>query len=139
VTFPAATREDHEQFCRIEGWEQVRTARGKSGSHHLTFELALSDGRVLRRRISHPPDRTTYGAWLWAHVLRDQLQVSAEEFWACLRSTTPPVREQTRPHGEGVPADVVYQLVVRWRVPESEVAAMTKQEAVDRLHSLWSQ
>jgi hypothetical protein len=139
VTFPAATREDHEEFCRAEGWEQVRNARGKTGSHHVTCELALSDGRVLRTRISHPPDRTTYGPRLWAHILRDQLDVSAEEFWALVRSGTAPVRGQTRQQGEGVPADVVYQLVVRWRIPEDEVATMTKQEAVDRLHSLWSQ
>ena len=83
--------------------------------------------------------RTTYGLRLWAHVLRDQLEVSAEQFWACVRSRTPPVRGVTRAQGDGVPAEVIYQLVVRWRVPEDEVAAMTKQEAVDRLHSLWSQ
>jgi hypothetical protein len=139
VTFPAATREDHEKFCRIGGWQLVRTARGKTGTHHVTFELELSDGRVLRTRISHPPNRTAYGPRLWAHILRDQLQASAEEFWACVRSKTPPVREQTRQEGEGVPADIVYRLVVRWRIPEDEVASMTRQEAIDRLHTLWSE
>jgi hypothetical protein len=81
---PQPTRKDHQNYCLNEGWTQIRNARGKSG-HHVTFELTLPDGRVLRTRISHPPNRQTYGPSMWAHILRDQLHVSEDEFWACVR------------------------------------------------------
>lgn len=139
MSFRAPARADHEKFCQVEGWEQVRNARGKTGTHHITYELALPDGRILRTRISHPPDRTTYGASMWAHILRDQLDVTVDEFWACVRDGARPEREQPRQEGEGVPAELVYQLVAKWHVREAEVAKMTKQEAVERLQSLWAE
>src|SRR4051794_41203434 len=56
-----ATRDDHQRFCAVEGWVQVRNARGKPVRHHETYELSLFDGRILRTRISRPVNRTTYG------------------------------------------------------------------------------
>ncbi|MDQ1515900.1 MAG: hypothetical protein QOE80_1730 [Actinomycetota bacterium] len=34
----------------------------------LPYELDLPDGRTLRTRIPHPPDRTDHGASLFAHI-----------------------------------------------------------------------
>lgn len=135
---PAATRADHERFCVIGGWVQVRNARGKTGTHHVTYELTLPDGRVLRTRISRPPDRTTYGAALWGHILRDQLQVSEVAFWECLETGNPPDRGEPSPQPGALPADLVFQLVHRFRVPEGEVQQMTKPEAVARLQECWA-
>jgi hypothetical protein len=62
-----------------EGWGlgPASLPEHRTGTHHVTYELDLPDGRILRTRISHPPGRTTYGpSSLWAHVPRDQLQVS---------------------------------------------------------------
>src|SRR3954469_23640834 len=92
VSWPRPTRQDHEEFCRTEGWRPVRDARGRTGTHHITYEFDLPDGRVLRTRISHPPDRSGYGAAIWSHILRDQLQVSEAEFWRCVRDGTGPDR-----------------------------------------------
>ncbi len=61
MTWPTPTRQDHEKFCRVEEWVVVRDARGRSGTHHVTYELYLKDGQVLRTRISHPVNRTAYG------------------------------------------------------------------------------
>ena len=83
---PQPTRADHERFVLSEGWRKVPS------THHETYELDLPDGRVLRTRISRPPNRTTYGARMWAHILRDQLDVTAEEFWACVRDGVVPDR-----------------------------------------------
>ncbi len=131
--FPAASRNDHQRFCELEGWRKVRNAKGRSGTHHITYELALPDGAILRTRISHPPDRSTYGKAMWSHILRDQLQVTEEEFWACVRDGARPSRGQPEQPKHAVPAALVHQLVVTFRVPETEVATMTKQEAVERL------
>lgn len=139
MSYPAPTRADHQKFCEQEGWIRVRTAKGKAGTHHITYELTLPDGRVLRTRISHPPDRSTYGVRMWGHMLRDQLDVTEQEFWQCVRDGSKPDRGEPPQQGSGVPAALVYQLVVKFRVSEAEVAQMTTQQALARLHELWSE
>jgi hypothetical protein len=138
VTWPQPTRQDHETCCGVEGRAPVRNARGRAGTHHVTYEFHLPDGRVLRTRISHPPDRTTYGPSLWSHILRDQLGVSEEEFWACVRDGIKPDRGVPEAPPKALPADLVHLLITRVGLAESEVAAMSKAEAVERLNRYWS-
>jgi hypothetical protein len=135
--FPEPTRKDHQQFCLNEGWTQVRNALGKAG-HHVTFELTLPDGQILRTRISHPPKRRSYGPSMWAHILREQLCVSEDEFWACIREKKVPQRSRGGPVLPSIPAGVVAQLLSH-RVEESEVRRMSRAEAIERLNSIWSQ
>jgi hypothetical protein len=135
--FPEPTRKDHQQFCLNEGWTQVRNARGKGG-HHVTFELALPDGRILRTRISLPPNRQTYGPSMWVHILRDQLFVGDDEFWACVRQKKVPQRGRSEPTTPPIPAGVVAQLLSHG-VEESEVRLMSRAEAIERLNLIWSQ
>jgi hypothetical protein len=139
VTWPQPTRQDHDKFCGVEGWTQVRDARGRTGTHHVTYELHLPDGGVLRTRISHPPDRTTYGSSLWSHILRDQLCISAEEFWACVHDGIKPDRGGPAAPLEALPADLVHLLITRVGLAEREVAAMSKGDAVERLNRYWAE
>jgi hypothetical protein len=97
VNWPEPTRERHEQFCKAEEWERVRDARGRTGTHHITYELAIPDGRILRTRVSHPVDRTGYGPSMWAHILRDQLNVTEGVFWACVLDAKLPDRGTPEP------------------------------------------
>jgi hypothetical protein len=138
VIWPAPTRQDHQKFCEVEGWALVRDARGRSGTHHVTYEWPLSDGRLLRTRVSHPVNRTGNGPRLWTHILRDQLEVSEEEFWACVRDGVKPDRGHPEPPPEALPVDLVYLLMTRVGLPEDEIAAMTKAEAVERLNRYWA-
>lgn len=151
MSWPAPTRADHDRFCRVEGWRPVRDARGRSGTHQhpghrcasgpgprITFELALPDGRVLRTRISHPPDRTGYGPSVWRHILRDQLDVTEAEFWACVRDGRKPPRGATALSAASLPADVVHLLLTRVGLAEPEIVGMSREEAFDRLHRFWS-
>jgi hypothetical protein len=134
---PAVTRAEHLRFCEIEGWREVRSGSG-SRSHHETFELALSDGRILRTRISHPPGRQTYGASMWAHILRDQLDVTPEEFWTCVGEGIPPLRSAAQPERMSIPANLVHLLIHSVGLSEDEVRAMSKEEAVQRATDFWS-
>jgi hypothetical protein len=134
---PAATRQDHERFCRTEGWVPVRDARGRTGTHHVTYELSMKDGRILRTRISHPADRTTYGPGIWSHILRDQLQVSEAEFWSCVRDGARPDRGEHRMTSGSLPAELVHLLINRVGLPERDVAAMSRDDAVARLQRYW--
>lgn len=133
-----ATRADHQSFCLIEGWTERRRATGRRGSHHINYELPLPDGRILYTRISHPVDRTDYGPSIWAHILRDQLAVSADEFWACVEDKVLPDRQGPTTSVEAIPAGVVRALVVDARIPEADVRAMTKAEAVQRLADFYT-
>ncbi|MEU7916564.1 cytotoxic translational repressor of toxin-antitoxin stability system [Microbispora bryophytorum] len=138
MTWPQPTREDHERFCKAEGWRRIRDARGRTGTHHVTYELDLPAGGILRTRISHPPDRTTYGPSLWAHVLRDQLQVSEEEFWDCVRDGVVPDRGGPQAPPEALPADLVHLLIHRVGLTDAEVARMSKDQALARLQRYWT-
>jgi len=135
---PAATRADHERFCIREGWVTVRDARGRAATHHVTYELALDDGRILRTRISRPVNRDAYGPSMWSHILRDQLDVSADEFWACVRDGIVPVRSRPEEPTGGLPLALVAQLVKGLRLSEEEVRGMTKEQALERLAELWA-
>jgi hypothetical protein len=135
---PQPTRRDHARFCEVEGWELVRDARTRSGTHHVTNELHLPDGTVARTRISHPVHRNEYGPAIWSHILRDQLQVDEASFWACVRHRIKPDRGESKPPEEALPADVVYLLLTRVGLAETEVAALSKQAAIDRLQRYWA-
>lgn len=138
MSFPQPARVAHEKFCRAEQWTQVRDARGRTGTHHLTFELALADGRVLRTRISHPVDRTGYGASMWSHILRDQLDVVEDEFWKCVQDGIRPKRGVLEVPAEALPADLVFLLKNRVGLNEAEIAVLSKDEAVARLNQFWA-
>ncbi|WP_232839002.1 cytotoxic translational repressor of toxin-antitoxin stability system [Streptomyces triticisoli] len=117
----------------------MRDARGRTGTHHVTYELTLHDGRVLRTRISHPVDRTVYGAAIWAHILRDQLDVTEDGFWTCVLDGTLPDRGAPETPKETLPADLVFLLIHRAGLAEEEVAALTKEEAMARLQRYWTE
>lgn len=139
MIWPQPTRHDHEKFCDVEGWKPVRDARGRTGTHHVTYEFALPDGRILRTRISHPVDPSTCGPSLWSHILRDQLQVSESEFWNCARDGVKPDRGLPEPPAEALPADLVHLLITRVGLSESEVGSMSKTDAVERLNRYWTE
>jgi hypothetical protein len=134
------SRRDHDRFCRVEGWELVRDARGGQTGHHITYRLRLPDGRVLRTRVSRPADGTTYGPRLWAHILRDQLLVSEHDYWTCVTGGVAPSRgaEPAPTPATALPAGLVHQLL-RAGVPEAVIADMTLEEAISAMSAHWSQ
>ncbi len=136
-----ASRREHKQFCDIEGWDTVLDARGKKLRHHITYELALSDGRVLRTRISRPANNDTYGPRLWTAILRDQLDATEAAFWDCVEHHVLPPRpgSDAAPAAAGLPASLVHQLKTTLGLSDADVAALSKDEAVARMSAYWSQ
>ncbi|RCV56965.1 cytotoxic translational repressor of toxin-antitoxin stability system [Marinitenerispora sediminis] len=139
MIWPQPTRRDHERFCQVEGWTLVRNARGRTGTHHITYELVLTDGRVLRTRVSHPVDRTRYGRGIWQHILRDQLDVDEAVFWACVRDEVLPDRGRPAVPRDALPADLVHLLITQVGLSEAEVAKLGKEEAIARLTRYWTE
>jgi hypothetical protein len=134
-----ASRRDHNRFCQLEGWTEVRNARGRKVGHHITYELALPDGRILRTRISRPANNETYGPQLWAQVL-DQLQVTEAGFWACVSNRRLPDRQGVSDESpaNALPAGLVHQLIHTAGVPEAEVATMSLERALAVINEYWS-
>jgi hypothetical protein len=133
-----ATRDDHEQFCATEGWTPVTNARGGRVRHHATYELALTDGAVLRTRISRPVDATVYGPSIWSHILRDQLHVTSEEFWTCVDDGRVPDRGAHTPPADSLPASLVFAAQRELGLTDGDLASMSKAELVDRMQEHWS-
>lgn len=134
------SRKDHLQFCQREGWTPVRGATGKPVSHHPTFELALPDGRILRTRISHPADAPEqYSANLWTFILKDQLDVTEDEFWDCVRDKKLPERGRVAPPARpALSLGMVSQLLANGATRE-QIAGMDQQSAQAYLAEVWSQ
>lgn len=131
---PTPTRRDHQRFAVLEGWAEVRDARGRTGSHHITCELVLETGEVLRTRISHSPDRSEYGPSIWAHILPDQLKVTESVFWDVLTTGEPPQRPGPATlRREPLPTDMIWQLRNRVGLDDAAVAELSLQEATERL------
>lgn len=125
-------------------WELVRDAKGRPVGHHITYELKLHDGRVLRTRVSRPANKTTYGPGLWKAILSKQLDVTEVEFWAGVKHRH---RHRQRPErGQPqvdtaeatLPAGLVHQLIHVARVPEDEVKKLTLEQAVAVMAEHWS-
>lgn len=137
--FPPAAKQDLDAFCEIEGWEPVRNARGQKTRHHKTWELTLWNGEILRTRISRPVDGETYSVTLWKHILRDQLRVSEEEFWACVRDGIKPDRGEPRAPQpkKAVPLFLAKQLK-ELGVPEEQILDMDAKGAALLLAELLS-
>ena len=136
----AGTCADHEAFCRADGWEPKRDARGRAGAgDHVRYRLRLSDGRVLSTKISRPVDGTTYGEDLWRTILREQLQVTEEQFWACVNEGARPEREiPSEPSlAETIPANVVHVLQVNG-LTDAEITVLGRDGAIKRAQAIWS-
>ena len=133
-----ATRDDHERFCTTEGWSPVRNARGGRVRHHATYELPLSDGRILRTRISRPVDATVYGPSLWSHILRDQLEVTPVEFWACVGDGVVPRRGAPVPPAATLPARLVFLARRELGLTDADLAGMSRDALVARLDEHWA-
>ncbi|MET0236017.1 MAG: cytotoxic translational repressor of toxin-antitoxin stability system [Kibdelosporangium sp.] len=121
---------DHDRFCQVEGWIGVRE------QNHVTYELGLPDGRVLRTRVSQ---REAYGPELWQHILRDQLEVDEQAFWACVTAGEKPDRGVPQPRPDALPVDLVHLLITRVGLSERTVAAMTRKDAIARLDLYWEE
>jgi len=76
---------------------------------------------------------------MWSHILRDQLDVSEGDFWACVQDTVLPARGSAPVAAQDrIPAQVAYTLIHTVRLSDAEVAAMTKEQAIERLTAFWT-
>lgn len=129
------TYAQHRRFCEGEGWQDKDKAAGRPKGDHHRYVLTLSTGEQLYTRISHGTG-SYHDPALWSYILRDQLRVTPDDFWACVdRGTLPPrpVADRRTP-ANAIPGQLAWQLIKKAGVPEAVVRSMTKEQAVEALN-----
>ncbi|UFS96178.1 hypothetical protein [Nocardia huaxiensis] len=87
-------------------------------------------------------DNTDYGSKLWCQILKDQLEVTEAQFWACVNDRVRPARTSeaiTIPDKEPIPLGVVEKLMRLVHLTSEEIEEMTKDQAVARLNQFWAE
>lgn len=129
------THADHRAFVETEGWERRDTARGRGRTgDHVRYVLRLADGDVLATRVSHGAG-SIGDPNLVAAILRDQLRVTEDDFYRCVRDGVLPPRPQ--PPTPELPADtldakLVRNLMRRVGLSQQEVASLDREAAIAR-------
>lgn len=77
---------------------------------------------------------------MWAKIWKEQLGLASEQqFWDTLKSGEAVTRrdDACAPEPEHVPHELFWQLVNRVGLSEREAAALSKEEAVQRMSDFW--
>jgi hypothetical protein len=128
-----ATFGDLKTFVERDGWtEEPNLARGKRRvGDHWRYRKERPDGTILRTKVSHAV-RDEIGSDLFHHILRDQLGVDEERFWAVVRGL-PIDRAPAEPNPVTTPGWLVQRLMLTVGLSEEAVRAMAPEEA----HAAW--
>ncbi len=124
-----ATFEDLRAYVLHDGWtEEPGLARGRARTgDHRRYRKELVDGTILRTKAPHGL-RDDIGSDLFRHILRDQLRVTEERFWAVVHGTA--IQEEpTPPEAGALPGWLVERLLLTVGLSEADVRSMTPDEA----------
>jgi len=116
----------------------VRGARGKAVSHHITYTFVAPDGRILRTRLSRPAKPEPYAKSMATHILRDQLEISDKEFWACVTEGVKPHRAAKGKPIEVIPANLLQILKNDIHLSETELKKLSRADAIKLVTDYWS-
>lgn len=122
------TGDEFREFIAEDGWE-----RQQGRKRHAIYRRRLGD-RVLRTEWPHSDqidDRN-----LWGKILRDQLEVSEDEFWRVVAEGGPAVRPSETAEGEPSeekPLWLVQRLTKTCGLSIEEVAGLS----LDRAQAAW--
>jgi hypothetical protein len=120
--YPTPTWADIDSFCEADGWTKSGT------TDHFHWEKVLPGGEVLKTHRSFASNKVIkpnrFGV-----ILREQLQVSRQQFWDTINSGTPVDRP-----GILDDAPVEYPAWLIWQLKpygysEEDVRSMTPEDA----------
>lgn len=126
-----ATSAELEEFCRTDGWEQIRE------TDHVFWQKVLASGEILQTHRSFGA-KTTFSQNVFALILRDQLRVSRAAFWNALRTGEPVDRPAAVDEAPTSYPGWVVQGLLGQGVTEAQIREWTPEEAQARLEELWS-
>lgn len=136
MTAAAPTWGELEQFLKIDGWRQL-PASGRSA--HVFFEKALDDGRILQTHVSQSRDKRP-SPGRFSLILREQIEVSREEFWKTLGRGEPVDRPAANEAEQAVEHEawVVAVLAGQLHMTAEEIEALEPDAARQLVHDFWA-
>ncbi len=140
MTPNAPTWGELEKFLGVDRWVRLPAgSRGGRSEDHIFFEKILPDGRVLQTHISHSR-RGRPSAGRFAAILRGQLEVSREQFWAALQKGEPVDRPAVLEESDLVEHEawVVAVLARELHMTAERIAALGIDDAKRRVLDHWS-
>lgn len=110
---------------RDTGWQRTRQ------TDHDFYEKTLPSGEVLSTHVSHALDKSP-GPGRFSQILRYQLKVSADEFWAVIAEDRPARRPAPAapPAPRPLSVNLAMQLEKQLGLRQSDLVGMTQDEAV---------
>lgn len=121
------------KFCERDGWDP------KKRTDHWRYTKTLPDGRTLRTKVSFG-SREIGDPGLFAAILREQLEVSEQEFWRVVREGGPARRTPKAvppvPSAPGLSASTVLQLRKRGLSADQIRRLKSQAEAEELLRRL---
>jgi hypothetical protein len=134
-----ATCGEIRRFLQADAWELVAgVGSGHDKSGHDNFRKVLPDGTLLSTHVSRSVDKTP-GPDRFMFMLRDQLRVSAEDFWEAVRTAQPVARPSQVPSAPGPTTRLwVVAGLRKCGYTIEEIAALSPESAEAKLRSIWA-
>lgn len=126
------TNAELRTFVDNEGWQDKDKKSGRKTGDHHRYTLVLATGDVLYTRISHGSGGVDDPA-LFAEILRNQLKVTKEQFWACVKDGTLPPRPcaAPAPPANAIDAKLARNLLRKVGLTSADLAGLDQARAVE--------
>ena len=115
---------------RDGGWDEIpNLVRGRRRvGDHWRYRKVLSDGTVLRTKVSHTLDEEI-GPDLLGHIVRDQLRTAIKHFRDVVAGRLPEPDAGCGENPEPIPGWLVVRLIHTVGLSEQQVRAMSAEQA----------
>lgn len=132
---PLPTNKQLRRFVEVEGWQDKDKASNKKKGDHHRYTFVTPRGEMLYTRISHGRDEIR-NPDLFAHILRDQLQIDEEQFWAAVNNGIKPKRPSAtlETPTDGIDYKLANNLIKKVGLKPQDLVGMSQDRAV----KLWN-
>ncbi len=128
------TYKEIRKFVEVEGWVNKDSASKKKTGNHFRFTFVTLDGQSLYIFISHGRGQIQ-DPKLFAHILRSELKVSANQFWDAVDHGNIPIRSRQSGNSSMIEYKLMSKLLKIAGVSPSKLERISQVEA----EKLWSQ
>lgn len=124
------------RYVQVEDWEDKDKQSGKKTGDHHRYVFTTPTGERLFTKISHGRGQI-HDRGLFEHILREQLCIEEDQFWAAVDRGVQPTRlchTPTNPEG-ALDAKLVRNLLTKVKIAPGQLVGMTHEEAI----KLWQE
>lgn len=124
------------RYVQVEGWEDKDKRSGKKTGDHHRYVFTTPTGERLFTKVSHGHGQI-HDRGLFEHILREQLCIDEDQFWAAVDRGVQPTRPSHTPtNAEGaLDAKLVRNLLTKVKIAPSQLVGMSRDEAL----KLWQE